>query len=66
LICLGRRRSGQITDVERHDAAKQRKRGRARDSSSQGQQHYSEDSAGFIKQGIKQKIEQYLPGEKKP
>jgi pyruvate dehydrogenase (quinone) len=25
-----------------------------------------EDSAGFIKQGIKQKIQQYLPGEKKP
>jgi hypothetical protein len=23
-------------------------------------------SAGFIKQGIKRKIEQYLPGEKKP
>jgi hypothetical protein len=36
------------------------------DSSRQGQQHYSEDSVGFIKQGIKQKIEQYLPGEKKP
>jgi pyruvate dehydrogenase (quinone) len=25
-----------------------------------------EDSAGFIKQGIKQKVQQYLPGEKKP
>jgi pyruvate dehydrogenase (quinone) len=24
-----------------------------------------EDASGFIKQGIKQKVQQYLPGEKK-
>ena len=26
--------------------------------------HGDEDSAGFIKQGIKQKVQQYLPGTK--